>query len=223
MKLGAGGILAIVLLLFTGVQSYRLSAVQREAAAAMAVRDSMLFESALSVVYADSIFQVSVAEVVDLQDKLQSGDEAQQRLGRQLSAANIEIRALVTASVEATGTVESVATAQDTVSAFTEWWEGLLVDSLLRGSWRFERVPVPTLALEWALSPEIEIIASEGGDGRWLVTGRALDPRVTLSFNQLFVDPSPPVIINQCGILCKMKWAAAGGVAATTLNFIFGG
>jgi hypothetical protein len=184
-------------------------------------RDSIAFDAAAKDLELDG-WEVRFAQMVGSGTALlQERDSSLAALAARLEDANARIRQYVRAEAVAEARVEGRAETQDTTAAVPEWWEGRVDDGLLSGSWRFERVPEPGLSLGYRVAVPVELISSEGGDGRWLVTGRSTDPRVTLSLDEVIVEPAEPEVVEVTSFWrdLKLVLGSAGGGGILCLVF----
>lgn len=204
-------IIAVVLaMLAVGWLSWRLEAAERATDAAARTRDSLLIEEAAERARADGWETRFGEETERLDNLLGERDRIADALRESLRQANARILSLTDVVATLKDSLRSVATAVDTTEAGVVSYAGGIADGLLTGTWRF--LP-PELALAYSVSVPLEIVTSEGGDGRWLVTARATDPRASVEVSGFWFDPPPPVQVQRCTVGQTLRRVGIGILA----------
>jgi hypothetical protein len=215
-----GAVLLVVLTAGAAVAKARweVRSLERNLREAEHERDSVALEAAAKDLELDG-WEVQFAQMVGSGTALlQERDSALAALATRLDDAHARIRQYVRAEAIAESTVAGQAEAQDTTTEIPRWWTGRVDDGLLAGSWRFERVPSPELSLGYSVTVPIELVSSEGGDGRWLVTGRSTDPRVTLSLDEVIVEPAEPEVVEVTSWKRDALMVVGGGVISWVVH-----
>ena len=212
-KIELGALLVVVISL--AVMSFKVKGYQAELIAAERVRDSLLLEEAAAEAAADG-WAVQFGELeTDLLGRVARRDSMSQRLAASLERANARVRSLVEVVAVLKDSLVSVGAPGDTTEAGEVTFHGAINDGLLTGSWRFLQ---PSLFLTYGVTVPLEIITSEGG-GRWLVTARSSDPRVSLSVPGFYFEPPAPV--QKCGLGTRVRWLLMGGLTGAALRSIY--
>ena len=214
MKLGLIKAVASVVLFLGigashGIASWKLNAANDRAIELERQRDSLAIEGAAERSRADG-WVVAFADTTKvLRDALAGRDDQISRLVSDLQASGARVASLMSVVASAESQIQGLAAARDTLNSIPEWWTGQVDDGLLTGGWRFDRIP-ERFGLNYNVEVPMELISSEGGDGRWLVTGRSEDPCVSLLFSEVLVEPRPPVVEMRCAMPTKGKWFLVG-------------
>lgn len=154
-----------------------------------------------------------------VRERMEAGDTALARLGRDLEAARVRITELVQAVAEAEGggtvAADTVVIVEDQVQSFA----GRFDDGHLEALWR-ARVQDRSLDLDYRTTLAVELVRGVAGDGRLWVSGRALHPAARLRLDTLYVDlPEPEVVTRHSlgrRVLDGLIGAAVGIVACGT-------
>lgn len=222
-----GDILLGCLLLFGTVQTYRVSAANARADREAMRGDSLAVEIAAARI--DSAgFDVRFSTVTDsLGALLLERDTAYAVVVRELTTARARIRDLLDVNAGASGTVGGTGTMVDTVFApappevaemiESSEWRGEVDDGLLSGLWSF-RLPSASFRLDYDVDIPGEIVLSQGGDGRTLVSARALDPRARLTIENAVVQPLPPVVERRTSWTERFISFGLGALAGLVAN-----
>jgi len=201
---------AIVVVAGWFVLSMKLQASERARHSAERVRDSLAIEAVAQEAMADG-WEVRFGELDrDLRDRLAGRDSVTLRLAKSLDRANAQVRSLVDIVATLEDSLASVGAPEIDADGSVVAWAGNVEDGLLTGSWRFAP---PELALRYSVAVPLEIVTSEGGDGRWLVTARATDPRASAQVEGFWFAPPPPVQIARCTLPQVARWLGIGVVA----------
>lgn len=200
----------VVALLALGWLWTRLEAAESREAAAAHARDSLLVEEAAERARADGWIAQFGEETERLGKILGRRDSIAAALRESLERANARILSLTNVIATLEDSVTSLASRVDTTEAGEVAYRGGIADGLLTGTWRF--LP-PELSLAYSVSVPLEIVTSEGGDGRWLVTARATDPRASVAVDGFWFDPPPPVQVARC-TLRQTAWRVGIGILA---------
>lgn len=209
---------ALVILLVATTCASRRALGDRDAALAkartdlMAIRaDSAGWETRL--VEATTDLEAKLQEAVDSTDVL---SVALAGLARENELLGGELRAVATMYAGLAGSIEAHdATVHRTQTSPTEDSRESPVDSvtapiddgLLSG--RLVYRPPSTLAIDpYRVELALALGWTETPDGRALVTARASDPRVALSFGDVYWSPPPRV--ERCSLWCQLKVGARG-------------
>ena len=195
--------LVIVLIVFAVAQQYRIGVAQSRAEAFRVTADSIAAEAAVREIELEGAWSVRFADETErLGDLLTEGDSAQARLASRLDDANVRIGLLTEVTASATGQIESLSDANlsllDSINSIGQVfgsWEGPVADEILTGSWGFT-LPDAAHILDYSVSIPGELVVSQAGDGRTIVTARATSSLATLELGQVFVDPPPPVEVK---------------------------
>jgi hypothetical protein len=175
--------------------SLKLERSRRDLAIASQLRDSLLIEDAASRAKLDG-WEVRFGQrEEELGNMVARRDSISARLARSLDKANARILSLTTLTAILKDSLTSLGTPGDTTSTGAVTYHGAINDGLLDASWRFL---APSLSLAYRVSVPLEIVTSEGGDGRWLVTARATDARAAVSVGEFWFSPAPPVQVSKC-------------------------
>lgn len=158
-------------------------------------------------------------EAVDSSDVLEL---ANAELAREVEELGGELRAVATMYAELAGSIEvhdatvhvsAPGAAPDSVTAAVD-------DGLLSG--RLVYRPPATLAIDpYRVELALALGWIEAPDGRALLTARAANPRVRLSFGDVYYQPPAPV--EFCGFGAQLKAGAIGGGAAELLRLLLEG
>lgn len=210
MRLKIEVFVALCLLALAAQYAIRLGHAERERNQAAQVRDSLWIEDAANRAAIDGwAVQFGVLEK-DLNGKISRRDSLNQRLAASLDRANAKVRTLTDLVVTLNDSLTSVGTAGDTTEAGDVTYTGEIDDGLLRATWGF--VP-PALSLAYGVTVPLEIVTSEGGDGRWLVVARSKDSRASVSVKGFWFSPPAPVRVAKC-TLTQTAWRFGLGVLA---------
>lgn len=130
-------------------------------------------------------------------------------VSRELEAARIQIRSLTRTLAQGGDTVV------DTVFIRSDsTWGGEIDDGLLRAQWSLDPIP-GIFRMPYTVTVEQEFVQGVTGDGRGMITARALDPRVELSVTEFAYSIPTPVVISKCGWGERLRWLG-GGLAVGT-------
>jgi len=189
-------------------------------------RDALAADAAAERRRADGWQAVFAEDTGHLFKKITSRDSVLAIAARDLKASGVRITRLTSMVASLQGQTSSPGepdalpdSETDTVPAS---WSGEIDDGLLRAPWTFFRFD-PRLALDYVVEIPIQLIEGESGDGRTLVLARALDPRASVTFDELLVHRFPPVVVEHCSIWTRGKYAAGGGLIGWGLGLFSGG
>lgn len=182
-------------------------------------RDSLALTAAADRARADG-WEVAFAERTgDLNAVIAELDENGRRLATDLRASRVQVTQLA----EVVGVMRGQIVSQGTVVADSASGDSTAVgrvnDPPLDALWTFHYND-QTLGLDWVATFEAQWITSVGGDGRTMVTARALSPNTEIAIPTLFVEPLPPDTVE------VTRWKAAivaGTLTAALLTLLFGG
>lgn len=214
-KILGGGALAVFVAVsgILAAKELQVRALERDLAAAEHERDSLAIEAVAQRAELEG-WSVRFAQMVASGTaELQGRDSMLAALGRDLEEANARVRQYVSALASAEEQIESLATGRDTISTVPRWWTGRFADGLLSADWRFERLPEANLSLGYRIEVPVELVTSEGGDGRWLVTGRSSDSRVRLDLDEVIVEPTTPEVVTRTSLRRQFIVGLISGVA----------
>jgi hypothetical protein len=130
-------------------------------------------------------------------------------------AGTIETHDAVVHSSDSAHTGESVYSPVNKVDSVT----AAIDDGLLSGRMAF--VPPSTLDLDYSVRLALALGIIEAADGRLLATARAEDPRVALTFGEVYW--SPPAPVNYCGIMTRIGWGLGGAGIGFGAGLTLGG
>jgi hypothetical protein len=193
--------------------SLKLERSRRDLAVASQLRDSLLVEDAASRAELDGWAVRFGQREEELGNMVARRDSISARLARSLDKANARIRTLTTLTAVLEDSLTSLGSPGDTTATGAVTYHGAINDGLLDASWRFS---VPSLFLSYKATIPVEIVTSEGGDGRWLVTARATDARAAVSVGEFWFSPAPPVRVPYCS-LKQTGWRVGIGLLAGAL------
>ena len=154
--------------------------------------DSLAGEVAEESLRADGWETRWADETADLSGQLSVQDEVLASAMRDLVSARGEVQVLTRTLAEGSGVV--VDTVEVMANCPNAFYQGSFDDGLLRGNW--ELAP-PIFRMPYTVSIEQELIHTLMGDGRMLVTARALDSKVNLQVEDLLFQPPLPVTIRK--------------------------
>jgi hypothetical protein len=147
-------------------------------------------------------------------DTLGAAEEAFAELAREAEALRghvavwRELAMDYRSQIEATGEVYYRAESTEALPDSVTW---TLDDGLLTGRAVTEPPRAWAFRMDYGVRIEGELVDVVAPDGRLLVTARASDPRVALSFGSVRWDPPPPE--RYCGWGTKLRWALGGAAA----------
>lgn len=137
-------------------------------------------------------------------------------LAREVLALGGEIRVMadmvaeLRGQLEAQGTTHGPAGAPDSVTA-------PIADGLLEG--RVAYFPGPSrFALDYVARLSLVLGVVEAPDGRALLVARGTDPRVQLSYGQVYYQPPAPLPV--CGLGERLRWGGYGLVAGAGIRTV---
>ena len=191
----------------------RLKHSEGERVQAERVRDSLFMEDAGNKASLDGWSVKFGTLQKDINAEFAHRDSMAARLVGDLNKAHARIRSLVEVVAVLKDSLVSTGTPGDTTSTGAVTYHGAINDGLLDAAWRFL---APSLSLAYRVSVPLEIITSEGGDGRWLVTARAKDPRASVSVGEFWFNPPAPVKVDRC-TLKQTGWRVGIGALAGIL------
>ena len=210
------GVCVLVALLFS--MSLKLKRAEAVATANAMARDSLAIDAAKVRAERDG-WKARFGETANVGAQLESSDERSRRLAHSLAEANAEIVSLTKINATLSDSMTVLAASQDTADSGEVTYRGQINDGLLTASWRFT---APALGLDYSASVPVEIVTSRGGDGRWLVTARATDPRASVSVPAFYIDPPDPMTVQHCSLGAKAKYVGVGGALFGGIRLIFG-
>ncbi len=200
------GILLVIAVVAAFIQTVRVGNAQDLAERNRVRADSIAADAAIARLEADSVWEVRLATQDDnLQGRLASGDSARQVLAAELAEANVRVGLLAEVNATARGNIISLGTQLSAAEAEARGLEtdsatvafgGDLDDGLLSGSWSFI-LPRAEHMLTYDVTVPGELVVSQTGDGRTLVTARSTHERAALRLGEIFVDPPPPVEVRR--------------------------
>lgn len=89
---------------------------------------------------------------------------------------------------------------------------GVLDDGLLFARWSF-LYPSATLRVpSYSVTIPIDLVGSEDGNGRTIVSARSPDSRVSFPFTSLVVAHREPVVVSRCSWTERGLWTLGGAV-----------
>ncbi len=188
-KIEVGAVAALTL--FGAGQSWHVKRLEAEVASVAHARDSLLIDNAAEAARADGWATRFADTTRSIAGLLAAQDSQARALSRSLEAAHAHETMLAELVAGLKDSLTSVASSVDTIAGGQVRYSGALDDGLLTGSWRFL---APALSLDYSARVPIQIVTSRGGDGRWLITARATDPRASVEVQQAVINPPPPVI-----------------------------
>lgn len=148
--------------------------------------------------------------------------EEKQDLARQVATLGGQVRVLTDMYAEAVGQIEAREATLHTSgpdNLTPDSVTGHVDDGLLSADVT-ATVDPPTVAIpRYSLTLALVTAVSETADGRALFTARAADPRVTLSFGDVYWQPPAP--IERCGFWCHVRAGLWGAVVVEGGRVIF--
>jgi hypothetical protein len=191
------GLLAAALL----VTQVQLQRAEREASAQSVRADSIAADKVASEIALDSVWAVRYAQDVDgLQARLTATGDTVGTLAARLDSASVRVNLLAEVAASAQGEIVSLSDragvlADSLSKSLTIIGQvgGDIQDEILTGSWSLW-LPTMQHTLRYSVTIPGELVISETGDGRTLVTARSTIPRARLNIGEVFVDrPAPEV------------------------------
>lgn len=209
-----------------GVKSCRADAATAEADARLAAMRT----EALATRIDSAGWELRIAEATSgLEQLLQAAADSNARLARekadlatQVEQLGGELRALADVNATLEGRIASLATlhaSEDSAVAQSDSITAPLDDGLLRG--RVAYFPEPqTFDVSYRVALGMTLGLIEAPDGRQMVTARADDSRVGITFGDVYVQPPEPVVYCSLGrrVLDGLIGAGVGGTVSTILG-----
>ena len=200
---------AVFLLAWVALSGLKVRQARAALLSAENTRDSLAIEAAANRAEADGWATTFAQETENLQALIADRDEQARALTESLRTAYAQVRSLTDVVATLTDSLTSVGEVSDTSATGEVTYRGQIADGLLTASWAFL---APSLDMSYAVMLPLEIVTSEGGDGRTLVTARATDPRASVTVEGFWVQKPEPVVLQRCGIIQTAKRVGLGAL-----------
>lgn len=193
--------ITVGLAVLAAVSQIQLNRARDEVEANRVRADSIAADKVAAEIAADSVWAVRYAQDVDnLQARLTAAGDTLGTLAARLDSANVRVNLLAEVAASAQGEIVSLSDRSGELSdSLAQSLEligqlsGEFQDEIMTGSWSLW-LPTMQHTLRYSVTIPGELVVSETGDGRTLVTARSTSPRAELNIGEVLVDQPPPEV-----------------------------